>query len=372
MQLVTEEQLQEVIGKFEFGGEVISSTPYGNGHINDTYLLECVGSRAETFNVILQRINSDVFANPDELMENIIGVTQHLRKKIEEEGGDAKRETLTLIPTKDERLYYIDSKKNYWRAYVFITDVICCEKVEKVEHFYESGVAFGNFQCLLADYPAETLHETIKGFHDTRARLALFKQALDEDRMGRAKTVGREIEFVLARERMACFLSELQEKGGIPIRVTHNDTKLNNIMLDNRTGKGICVIDLDTVMPGLAINDFGDSIRFGASTAAEDELDLLKVECSMDLFSLYTKGFIEGCRKKLTKEEVELLPTGAKTMTFECGMRFLTDYLNGDVYFKIHRKDHNLDRCRTQFKLVEDMEYKWDTMNLIVRREAEK
>lgn len=221
---------------------------------------------------------------------------------------------------------------------------------------------------MLADYPAGTLHETIKGFHDTRARFEVFKKAVEEDVMGRAASVQKEIQFVLDHKDVADYLCELLGKGEIPLRVTHNDTKLNNIMIDHKTGKGICVIDLDTVMPGLAVHDFGDSIRFGASTAAEDEKDLSKVSCSMELFELYAKGYIEGCGGKLTDKEIELLPMGAKTMTFECGMRFLTDYLQGDTYFKVHREGHNLDRCRTQFKLVEDMEQKWYTMNEIVKK----
>ena len=223
---------------------------------------------------------------------------------------------------------------------------------------------------MLADYPAETLHETIKGFHNTKARFATFKQVVEADVMGRAKEVEKEIQFVLEREDVADYFCDMLEKGEIPLRVTHNDTKLNNIMIDNVSGKGICVIDLDTVMPGLAMNDFGDSIRFGASTAAEDEQDLSKVTCSMELFDLYAKGFIEGCAGKLTEKEIALMPMGAKTMTFECGMRFLTDYLQGDTYFKIHREKHNLDRCRTQFKLVEDMEQKWETMQQIIAKYA--
>ena len=251
---------------------------------------------------------------------------------------------------------------------VIITDASSYDQVEKPEDFYESAVAFGHFQRMLADYPAETLNETIKGFHDTRARFQVFKDTVAKDVCGRAAEVQDEINFVLAHEDVANVFGELQDKGKLPLRVTHNDTKLNNIMIDDKTGKGICVIDLDTVMPGLAMNDFGDSIRFGASTAAEDETDLSKVSCSMDLFEIYVKGFLEGCDGKLTKKEVELLPMGAKVMTFECGMRFLTDYLDGDHYFKIHREKHNLDRCRTQFKLVADMEKKWDIMQEIVAK----
>ena len=216
----------------------------------------------------------------------------------------------------------------------------------------------------MADYPAAKLHETIKGFHDTKARFERFKEVVANDICNRAKDVQTEIEFVLAREDVANVLTNCN----LPIRVTHNDTKLNNVMIDDKTHKGICVIDLDTVMPGLAVNDFGDSIRFGASTGAEDEIDLDKIECDMALFEIYAKGFIKGCDGKLTKEEIKALPIGAKVMTFECGMRFLTDYLEGDIYFKIHRKNHNLDRCRTQFKLVKDMESKWEMMNKIVEK----
>ena len=240
--------------------------------------------------------------------------------------------------------------------------------MENPKDFYESAVAFGHFQKLLSNYPAETLNETIKGFHDTESRLNAFKEAVEKDSFGRAAKVQKEIQFVLEREEIASVFGKLLAKGEIPLRVTHNDTKLNNIMIDYATGKGLCVIDLDTIMPGLAMNDFGDSIRFGASTAAEDEKDLEKVTCSMELFELYTKGFLEECREQLTTKEIELLPMGAKVMTFECGIRFLTDYLEGDHYFKIHREDHNLDRCRTQFKLVADMEKKWDLMQKIVEK----
>ena len=365
---VSELQVREAIANFNFTGRLKDRRPFGSGHINDTYLLTFEIGDMGDMSAILQRMNREIFLKPVELMENIVGVTSHLREKIIENGGDPERETLNIIPAKDGKAYYIDSKGEYWRSYKFITDAKCYDQVEKPEDFYESAVAFGNFQRLLADYPADTLHETIKGFHDTRARFEVFKQAVAQDVFGRAASVAREIEFVLAHEETARVFGELQEKGQVPLRVTHNDTKLNNIMIDNSTRKGICVIDLDTVMPGLAMNDFGDSIRFGASTAAEDEKDLSKVSCSMELFEIYVKGFLQGCAGSLTPKEVELLPMGAKVMTYECGMRFLTDYLQGDHYFKIHREDHNLDRARTQFKLVEDMEGKWDIMEEIVSR----
>ena len=365
---VTQNQKEEAIAHFQYEGVLASEGPYGSGHINDTFLLTFDVEGEGKRNVILQRMNNEVFSDPVGLMENIVGVTSYLRKKIIDDGGDPDRETLNVIPTVDGKDYYVDEAGDYWRSYKFITDATSYDKVEKPEHFYQSAVAFGHFQCMLADYPAETLHETIVGFHDTKARFATFKKVVEEDVMGRAASVEKEIQFVLEHEDVANYFSDLLAKGEIPLRVTHNDTKLNNIMIDNETGKGICVIDLDTVMPGLAMNDFGDSIRFGASTAAEDEMDLSKVSCSMELFDLYAKGFIEGCDGKLTKREIELMPMGAKTMTFECGMRFLTDYLQGDTYFKVHREGHNLDRCRTQFKLVEDMEKKWYTMQEIVNK----
>ena len=368
MERVANRQVEEAIQNFKFEGTLIDTRPYGSGHINDTYLLTFEIASMGRMKVILQRMNKQIFTKPEELMENIIGVTSYLREKIIENGGDPDRETLSLIPTVGEKPYSIDSEGDYWRSYIFITDATSYDQVEKPEDFYQSAVAFGNFQRLLSDYPAGTLHETIQGFHDTKARFQTFREAVKKDVCGRAAKVQKEIEFVLAHEEVANIFSDLQEKGELPLRVTHNDTKLNNIMIDNRTGKGICVIDLDTVMPGLAMNDFGDSIRFGASTAAEDEQDLSKVSCSMELFEIYVKGFLEGCAGRLTPREVELLPMGAKVMTFECGMRFLTDYLEGDHYFKIHREEHNLDRCRTQFKLVEDMERKWDTMQQIVKK----
>ena len=358
----------EAIMNFRLGGSVVEAVPYGSGHINDTFLMTIKKDDESTGRVILQRMNKSIFKKPVELMENILNVTSYLRERIIENGGDPERETLNVINTVDDKPYYVDSNGDYWRCYVFIEGARTYDQVESMEDFYESAVSFGNFQRLLADYPAETLHETIEGFHDTKARFEVFKQAVADDVCGRAASVQKEIDFVLAHEDVAHVFGDMLANGELPLRVTHNDTKLNNIMIDDVTRKGICVIDLDTVMPGLAMNDFGDSIRFGASTAAEDEKDLDKVSCDMELFDIYAKGFIEGCGGRLTEKEIEMLPMGAKVMTYECGMRFLTDYLQGDVYFKVHREGHNLDRCRTQFKLVEDMEAKWDTMQAIIRK----
>lgn len=358
----------EVVKHFPHDGKLLSSDLYGNGHINDTFLLCYELDNGKIERVILQRMNHEIFKQPVELMENVLGVTSFLKEKIIANGGDPERETLNVIMTDAGLPYYKDEDGNYWRAYKFIENSTSYEAVEDPKDFYASAVAFGHFQSLLADYPADTLHETIKGFHDTKARFERFKQVLGEDKLGRAAGVSEEVKFVLDREDVAEVFGTMQAAGELPLRVTHNDTKLNNIMLDNTSGEAICVIDLDTVMPGLAMNDFGDSIRFGASTGAEDEPDVNKIECDMNLFELYTKGFIKGCDGRLTKKELEMLPMGAKVMTFECGMRFLTDYLEGDVYFKTHREGHNLDRCRTQFKLVADMEKKWDIMEDIVKK----
>lgn len=360
--------ITEALDRFQTEGTLEEYSVFGSGHINDTYRLVFVQPDGGKKSYILQRMNKEIFTQPDELMENVVGVTSFLRKKIVENGGDPDRETLNIVPTKSGESYFTDSYGECWRVYKFIEDAVSFDAVEDPDDFYQSAVSFGNFQHLLADYPAHTLHETIKGFHDTKARFEVFKKAVAEDLAGRAAFVQDEIRFVLEHEDVAGVLGDMLESGALPLRVTHNDTKLNNIMIDKATGKGICVIDLDTVMPGLAVNDFGDSIRFGASTGAEDEVDLDKISCDMDLFELYTRGFVEGCAGSLTDTEIEMLPMGAKVMTFECGMRFLTDYLEGDHYFKIHREHHNLDRCRTQFKLVADMEKKWDTMKEIVAK----
>jgi hypothetical protein len=358
----------EALVNFKLKGMVMSAIPYGSGHINDTFLMTLRKDDGSEGRVIMQRMNDAIFTQPEELMENILNVTSYLREVIIQNGGDPERETLNVIRTKEDKPYFVDSEGNYWRCYIFIEDARTYDKVESKEDFYQSAVAFGNFQRLLADYPAETLHETIKGFHDTKARFEVFKKAVADDVCGRAASVQKEIDFYLAHEELANVFGDMLANGEVPLRVTHNDTKLNNVMIDDATRKGICVIDLDTVMPGLAMNDFGDSIRFGASTAVEDEKDLDKVWCDMELFDAYAKGFIEGCGGKLTSKEIEALPMGAKVMTFECGMRFLTDYLQGDVYFKVHREGHNLDRTRTHIKLIQDMEEKWEVMKAIVKK----
>lgn len=356
-----------IIEKFEVKGDFISAIPYGSGHINDTRLVTMSENGVET-QYVLQRINHNVFKRPDQLMENYVGVTSYLKDVIEKAGGDYMRETLNVIKTKDGKNFYLSEDGNYYRLVYFVTDSLSYDKVECPEQFYESAVAFGNFQYLLREYPADTLYETIVNFHNTPDRIRLFEEALAADVCGRAKEVKEEIDFVLARRDFAATLENARKEGKLPLRVTHNDTKLNNILFDSNTGKPLCVVDLDTIMPGYSVNDFGDSIRFGATTALEDEKDLSKVNFDISLYELYVKGFIEGTKGGLTDCEMELLPIGAIMMTFECGTRFLTDYLAGDTYFKIHREGHNLDRARNQFKLVSDMESRLDEMRAIVAK----
>lgn len=360
--------IDEAIAQFALAGTLTEKSPYGNGHINDTFLLIYELPEGEKKQYILQRMNHTIFKNPVQLMENVVNVTEYLRKYILSAGGNPDRETLNVVKTKDGGIYYEDSAHNYWRMFLFIENTVCLEMVENAKDFYDSAAAFGNFQRMLANYPAQTLHETIPNFHNTPSRFLDFKRAVEKDVMGRAKLAEKEITFALSREGEVSALTELLEKGELPLRVTHNDTKLNNILFDADTKKALCVIDLDTVMPGLSLYDYGDSIRFGASTGAEDEKDLNKISLDLSLFEAFTKGFIEGCGGSLTDKEIKMLPMGAKLMTYECGIRFLADFLEGDVYFKIHREGHNLDRARTQFKLVADMEAKWKEMTSIVEK----
>ena len=362
--------LKEVIAAYDFPETLMGAVRYGSGHINDTFCLVCQPQEGNAIRFILQGLSVAAFPRQAELMENFIGVTSHLRKKIEAAGGDVMRETLNLVSTRDGKPYYVDSTGKTWRLMPYVEGTLCLQKATP-ELFEASARAFGRFQRLLADYPAHTLHESIVNFHNTEDRFAKFLAALEADKLGRAKDVAAEIQFVMDRKAdCSVALSALRE-GKLPLRVTHNDTKLNNVLIDEETQDGICIIDLDTTMPGLSIYDFGDSIRFGANHSAEDEKDLSKVNFDIDLYRIYTRGFLEGAQGGLTDAELEYLPWGAKLMTLECGIRFLTDYLDGDNYFHIRYADQNLDRCRTQFKLVSDMEQQWDEMHKIVREIAQ-
>jgi hypothetical protein len=354
--------------QFKFEGEFVDAKLYGCGHINDTYKARFKKKDGPEHLYIIQRINSNVFRKPEELMENIVAVTQHLRGKIIAAGGVPERETLNLIPTVEGKSFYKSDTGDYWRAYIFIEKAQTYQTVDNLSHFFNAAKAIGKFQKLVSDLPAAKLHETIPDFHHTRKRFEAFTAAVAKDTANRAKSVRPEIEFVEKRAKETSVLIDLLAQGKLPLRVTHNDTKFNNVMIDDQTGEGICVIDLDTVMPGLSLYDFGDSIRFGANPAAEDEPDLSKVCMELELFEQFTKGYLDSAKDFLTPEEVEYLPFASKIMTLECGMRFLTDHLNGDVYFKIHREGHNLDRARTQFKMVADMESKFEQMKEIVEK----
>ncbi len=334
--------------------------PMGNGHINRTCLLTDEAGNKYT----MQKINDSIFKDVPALMENIRLVTEYLRAC-----DPDPRHSLQLVHTKDGRCFHHD-ETGYYRVYRFVDESVCLERAETQEEFFLSAQAFGSFQNQLAGFDAAVLSETIPRFHDTANRVNNLKIAAANDKMGRLKEVQAEYEFALAREEEAGVMLKLLKEGKLKLRVTHNDTKLNNVLFDEKTRRPICIIDLDTVMPGLAANDFGDSIRFGAATAAEDEIDLGKMTLSLDLYAAYVRGFLGACGSKLTEDEIRTLPMGAKLMTFECGVRFLTDYLEGDTYFRIHREKHNLDRCRTQFKLVSDMEKKWKDMERIISEEA--
>lgn len=367
---VDNRNLEDAIYAFGFGTRCSYVKPFGAGHINETYAVYMPGENGDELSYVLQRVNSNVFKDPAGVMDNIFGVTEYLRNEIRKEGGDPDRETLAYIKTKSGCNYFEDSEGEPWRCYNYIPDSVCYQLVEDPEQFYQSGSSFGHFLKQLGNYPASKLNETIPDFHNTVKRFEAFQVALKRDLKNRAASCKNEIQFVLDREKDCGVLVEKQEKGTLPLRVTHNDTKLNNILFDAKSGKGLCIIDLDTIMPGLAANDFGDSIRFGAATAAEDEKNLDFMHFDLSLYELYVKGYLEETKDVLTEEEIRSLPWGARLMTLECGIRFLTDYLQGDTYFKTEYPEHNLVRARTQFRLVDEMEQKFDQMQEIIQKYA--
>ena len=370
MRAITEQQKQEAIAAFAYEGTLIADTVYGSGHINDTFRLTFAVGNMGDLDVILQRMNADAFPHPEQLMENIAGVTGFLKKKIIARGGDPERETLNIIPTVDNKPYYRDTNGDYWRSYRFITGASSFDQVETPQQFYESAVAFGSFQRLLADYPAETLHETIPGFHDTRARFAAFEKAVREDVVGRAAEVQKEIAFFLERKETACYFAGRLDRGELPIRVTHNDTKINNILFDKQ-GEVLCAIDLDTVMASTSLNDFGDAIRSYANTGDEDDRDLSRVGISLEMFSAYTDGYLSQRAAQLTDTEIDHLAFSARYITFEQVLRFLMDYIDGDTYYKIKYPDHNLVRTHAQYRLLQSMEEHYGQMCRIVAGIAE-
>lgn len=353
-----------LLNNFAIDGEPVSIQPYGGGHINTTYLVETTGADSYIF----QRVSPVAFKHPEQVMANIEGVTKFVGARIAENGGDPRRETLTIVPAKDGKSCYYDDEGCCWRLFLFVNDTICYNLPENENVFREAGRAFGAFGTALADYPVETLYETIPAFHDTVSRVGKLRAAIEADAVGRAASVKKEIDFALARaERAGSLLAQLAE-GRIPLRVTHNDTKLNNVLIDAPTGRGLCVIDLDTVMPGLSAYDFGDALRFGANTAVEDETDLTKVHFSMPMYRAWCEGYMASAGEAMGADEIMSLPLGAWMMTYEVGIRFLTDYLDGDKYFHVKHPEHNIERCRNQFALLADMESHEDEMNAFIRR----
>ncbi len=357
----------KIIENFEINGKLVSCERYGEGHINQTFLaITEEGEKRVDF--IVQKINDKLFTDVPRLMENIRLVTEFNRKKIIERGGNPDRESLSLVYTKDGAPYYFDEiSKGYFRVYKFITGATAHQSVTSPELFYQSAVAFGDFANLLAEFDASKLYESIPNFHNTVVRYENFIKSVNADKCGRAKEVQKEIDFVIKRKDYCNRIVDLLKSGEMPSKVTHNDTKLNNVMLDDVTNKPVAVIDLDTIMMGSICYDFGDSIRFGCNHADEGEPDLTKVNFDIDLFKSYTEGYLSALGDSVTQVEKDNLAFGAILMTYECGMRFLTDYLDGDVYFRIKHPLHNIDRTRMQFKLVEDMEKSLDKMNEIVK-----
>lgn len=353
-----------ITDSFSIGGNYVGSERKNDGNINSTFVLSFVDG-GKTHKYTLQKINTYVFKKPDELMSNIAGVTAHIRKS-------GRMQTLDFLKSRDGKYYCVDGDGNYWRCYRYVDGVHTFNTIDSAEVFRGAGEAFGRFQSILADYPIDRLYDTIPNFHNTASRLEDFKKSVAADKAGRADGVREEINFILGRENDAHVLTDMIKSGKLPLRVTHNDTKLNNILFDNETGEGVCIIDLDTVMPGLSLYDFGDSIRFGANTAAEDEPDTDKISLDLGLYRAYTEGYLSSAGESLTETEIGLLPFSAKLMTLELCMRFLGDYLDGDRYFKINYPEHNLVRTRAQIKLVSDIESKLGEMEKITAAAAQR
>ena len=355
---------ENAILAFNIKEELKSVKPFGNGLINKSYVAQFKNNRR----YLLQNLNIDLFENNEGLMNNIDLFTTYLKEKITKEGGDPDRETLTIIKTLDNKLFHKDKDGKVWRLYPFIEDTVCFSKAESTDQFYKTGLAFGHFQAQLNDFDATQLTEVLEKFHDTRFRYTQFEEAVENDLAKRVKDVSAEIDFIKSRKEDAYLLCDMLDKGDLPLRVTHNDTKLSNILLDKHSLEDICIVDLDTIMPGILLFDFGDSIRLGANMAEEDEKDLSKVGFNIDLFEAYTKGFLEGAKHIMTDKEIEYLAWGARVITFEQAIRFFTDYLNGDTYYTVSHNTHNLERTRNQMKLVSDMEEMWPEILEIVQK----
>ena len=355
-------EIKHVLRQFCFEGRFADAQELLSGNINNTYRVSYTQADGSRRDYVLQQINTYVFKKPEEVMSNVHRVTEHIERAVVRAGGDVSRRVLRLIPTRGGLWMFRDDQGRCWRAYDFISNAVAYDRPERPEHFMEAGRAFGNFQKMLFDFPAEELYETIPNFHNTKKRFYDFVAAVAEDKGGRVRYVEKEIDFFFDRRKMMSQVVDMIDRGEIPLRVTHNDTKMNNVMLDSVSGEGLCVIDLDTVMAGSALYDYGDAVRFGASTAAEDEPDTSKIALDMDLFKAFTKGFVGEVNGSLTDTELKMLPLGIKIMTCELAMRFFTDYIDGDLYFKVRSPEHNLIRAHAQMKLLEDIEAKYDEL----------
>ena len=363
----SQRELREIISRFVIYGDYLVAVPFGNGNVNDTYQLT-YDQGGVRLHYVLQRINHQVFKEPEKVMENVNRVTEHILSKIRAAHVETKKRTLRLLHTPDNRTLVKDSRGNYWRAYIFVERARAYEVLATPEQAFRVAEAFGEFQQNLVDLPGKRLHETIPDFHNTPKRFADFEAAVKEDRCGRVKEAKPEIDFLMARKAETDTLIKLNKSGDIPERITHNDTKANNILIDDLSGEGICVIDLDTVMPGLSLYDFGDMVRSGTNPAEEDEVNLSKVGMRFDMYEALYRGFLKSAGGFMTAAEKEMLPFAGKLITMEIGCRFLTDYPNGDTYFKVRRPGHNLDRARNQFKLVESIEEQFEEMRALFKR----
>ena len=367
---MSKHNLKSVCAAFAIDGDFVGAIPFGTGHINDTYLVD-VGNTAGPAKFTFQRINHNVFRNVAGLMDNFRRVTDHLRDKLAAmPGRDPARETLCLVRTHEGAPFHVDEDGGHWRAYVFVDEASTYDEVRNGAHAFEAARTFAEFQKLLMDLPGPSLVETIPDFHHTPSRFGKLEAAIEADSADRASQAQPEIEFALARGASAATVVDMLESGELPWRVTHNDTKINNVLINDADDRGLCVIDLDTVMPGSVIYDFGDQVRTTTGTAAEDEEDLSKVNFQIDMFEQLVNGYLSVGREFLTANEISLLAFAGRLITFEIGIRFLTDYLEGDVYFKVHKNNHNLIRARTQFEMVRQMESLTDRMEAIVAAAA--
>jgi len=359
--------LKSIVKHFCIYSDLTEIKPLPRGHINDTYILTTKKNK-HIVRYILQRINHTVFKDPPSVMRNIVRVTEHIRSRAKRIYPDLASRQLTVIGTVDDTCFYEDAGGNFWRVYNFIEDAVAYDTVDSAQLAFEAARMFGWFQKMLVDLPGPVLHESISDFHNTPKRFKTFRRVLKEDACNRAKNAKPEIDFLFCHASICDVLLNLAEKGKIPVRITHNDTKVNNVMLDKNTNKGVCVIDLDTVMPGLSIYDFGDMVRTGTTFADEDERDLSKVAMDLQMFEVLVRGFAEQSSHFLNSTEKEHLAFAAKLITFEQLIRFLSDYLAGDIYYKVQRQDHNLDRSRTQMKLVQSIIAREEAMNKVIEK----